>query len=178
MAPLSLCGERHHDGIYASVSRLEDRAAIEDLVLKYFLAADDDDWETLGASFAEDGSFSAGAFPGGDDRESVVKFIQADRQNMGVTVHTQNTTLLTFTDDDHADGVVGAHLELARGGTTVYGAVRYYDTYVRTAEGWQIKTREMAIIHVGPWDEVGTSLTAPNRARWPGADPAPADLPR
>ena len=64
------------------------------------------------------------------------------------------------------------------GGTTVYGAVRYYDTYERTTDGWKIKTREMAIIHVGPWDEVGSSLTAPNRARWPGADPAPADLPR
>ena len=160
------------------VRRLEDRAEIEDLVLKYFLAADDDDWAALGATFAENGSFSAGAFPGGDDRESVVKFIQADRQNMGVTVHTQNTTLLTFTDDDHASGVVGAHLELARGGTTVYGAVRYYDTYERTPDGWKIATREMAIIHVGPWDQVGTSLTTPNRARWPGAEPAPADLPR
>ncbi|MBW0102045.1 nuclear transport factor 2 family protein [Pseudonocardia sp. KRD291] len=162
----------------ARIRRLEDRAEIEDLVLRYFLAADDDDWETLGRTFAENGSFSAGAFPGGSDRESVVKFIQTDRQSMGVTVHTQNTTLITFTDDDHAGGVVGAHLELARGGTTVYGAVRYYDTYVRTSEGWRFGSREMAIIHVGPWDEVGTSLTAPNRARWPGTDPAPADLPR
>jgi hypothetical protein len=160
------------------IRRLEDRAEIEDLVLRYFLAADDDDWDALGGTFAEDGSFSAGAFPGGSDRASVVKFIQTDRQSMGVTVHTQNTTLLTFTDDDHASGVVGAHLELARGGTTVYGAVRYYDTYERTTDGWKIKTREMAIVHVGPWDEVGTSLTAENRARWPGADPAPADLPR
>jgi hypothetical protein len=162
----------------ARIRRLEDRAEIEDLVLKYFLAADDDDWETLGWTFAEDGSFSAGAFPGGSDRQAVVKFIQTDRQNMGVTVHTQNTTLLTFADDDHASGVVGAHLELARGGTTVFGAVRYYDDYVRTEDGWKIKKREMAIIHVGPWYEVGTSLTAENRARWPGADPAPADLPR
>lgn len=162
----------------ARIRRLEDRAEIEDLVLKYFLAADDDDWDTLGRTFAEDASFSAGAFPGGTDRVGIVKFIQADRQNMGVTVHTQNTTLLTFADDDHASGVVGAHLELARGGTTVYGAVRYYDSYERTADGWKIKTREMAIVHVGPWDEVGTSLTAANRARWPGANPAPADLPR
>ncbi|PKW16380.1 nuclear transport factor 2 family protein [Saccharopolyspora spinosa] len=162
----------------ARIRRIEDRAEIEDLVLKYFLAADDDDWETLGWTFAENGSFSAGAFPGGSDRESVVKFIQADRQNMGVTIHTQNTTLIKFTDDDHASGVVGAHLELARGGTTIYGAVRYYDEYVRTADGWKFASREMAIIHVGPWDEVGTSLTTTNRARWPGADPAPADLPR
>lgn len=163
----------------ARIRRLEDRAALEDLVLRYFLAADDDDMDTLGATFAEDGEFVIGeGFSGGTDRESIVEFIRTDRKNMGVTVHTQNFTLLTFTDEDHASGVIGAHLELARGGTTVYGAVRYLDDYARTPEGWRIKRREMATIHVGPWDEVATSLTAAKRSRWPGQDPAEADLPR
>jgi hypothetical protein len=163
----------------ARIRRLEDRADLQDLVLRYFVAADDDDWATLGACFAADGEFViGGSFFGGSDRDSIVKFIQDDRQNMGVTVHTQNSTLLTFTDDDHASGIVGAHLELARGGTTVYGAVRYLDDYVRTGEGWQIRRREMATIHVGPWEDVATSLTSELRSRWPGHEPAPADLPR
>lgn len=163
----------------ARIRRLEDRAALQDLVLRYFVAADDDDMATLGACFAADGEFViGGGFSGGADREAIVKFIQDDRQSMGVTVHTQNSTLLTFADDDHARGVVGAHLELARGGTTVYGAVRYLDDYVRTDEGWQIKRREMATIHVGSWDDVATSLTSELRSRWPGQEPAPADLPR
>jgi hypothetical protein len=163
----------------ARIRRLEDRAELSDLVLRYFVAADDDDMARLGATFAEDAEFViGGGFSGGTDRASIVRFIEEDRKNMGVTVHTQNYTLLTFTDDDHASGVVGAHLELARGGTTVYGAVRYLDDYVRTSEGWKIKRREMATIHVGPWEDVTTSLTADKRSRWPGQDPAPADLPR
>jgi hypothetical protein len=97
---------------------------------------------------------------------------------MGVTVHTPNYTLLTFTGEDRASGVVGAHLELAMGGTTVYGAVRYLDEYVRTDTGWRFARREMATIHVGDWSEVAASLTNDKRVRWPGQDPAPADLPR
>ncbi|MPY48154.1 nuclear transport factor 2 family protein [Streptomyces acidicola] len=161
------------------IRRLEDRAAIEDLVIRYFLAADDNDLETLGSTFAPDAEFlMGGGFSGGSDRESIVRFIKEDRATMGVTVHTQNFTLLTFHDDDHADGVVGAHLELARGGTTVYGAVRYLDDYVRADAGWQIKRRELAVLHVGPWEDVATSLTAELRSRWPGQKPVSADLPR
>ncbi|MFF2850303.1 nuclear transport factor 2 family protein [Streptomyces sp. NPDC058001] len=163
----------------ARIRRLEDRAELEDLVIRYFVAADDDDMDTLGAAFAEDAEFViGGGFSGGSSRAAIVDFIRGDRKNMGVTVHTQNFTLLTFGDDDHASGVIGAHLELARGGTTVYGAVRYLDDYVRTAEGWKIKRREMATVHVGPWDDVATSLTSELRSRWPGQEPAPADLPR
>jgi ketosteroid isomerase-like protein len=163
----------------ARIRRLEDRAEIQDLVVRYFLAADDDDLDALGATFAADGEFIIGAgFSGGSDRESIVKFIRDDRANMGVTVHTQNFTLITFDGNDHARGVVGAHLELARGGTTVYGAVRCLDGYVRTGEGWKIRRREMATIHVGPWEDVANSLTAELRSRWPGQEPAKADLPR
>lgn len=160
------------------IRRLEDRAALEDLVVRYFVAADDDDLETLSGTFAEDAEFVASGFECGSDRDSIVKFIQDDRRNMGVTVHTPNYTLLTWHDDDHVSGVVGAHLELARGGTTLYGAVRYLDDYRRTTDGWRFARREMATIHVGDWRDVATSLTEELRVRWPGQDPAPADLPR
>lgn len=156
--------------------RLEDRAELQDLAVRYFIAADDDDYETLGGCFAADGAFSAGGFPGGSTREEIVDFIRNDRQTMGTTVHTPHYSLLTFDGDDRATGVVGAHLELARGGTTLFGAVRYYDTYVRTAGRWYIREREMRTVHVGPWDEVGTSLTADLRVRWPGIDPLPSDV--
>jgi hypothetical protein len=161
----------------ARIRRLEDRAELEDLVIRYFMAADDDDYDALGDTFAANGSFSAGGFPGGTTREEVVDFIREDRKSMGVTVHTQNSTLLTFTGDDTASGVVAAHLELARGGTSLFGAVRYLDDYVREDGRWRILKREMLAIHVGPWTEMETSLTVENRVRWPGYDPMPADLP-
>ncbi|HEY1972240.1 MAG TPA: nuclear transport factor 2 family protein [Pseudonocardia sp.] len=163
------------------IRRLEDRAALEDLVIRYFVAADDDDTETLAATFAPDAEFFAGGACCGSGRAAVVAFIRDDRRNMGVTVHTQNYTLLTFDSDDgpddRASGIVGVHLELARGGSTVYGAARYYDNYVRTERGWCFARREIKMIHLGDWREVATSLTSDLRVRWPGRDPAPADLP-
>jgi len=161
----------------ARIRRLEDRAELEDLVIRYFVAADDDDEATVAATFAPDAEFYASGYRCGGDRQSIVAFIAADRKNMGVTVHTQNYTLLTFHSDDRASGVVGVHLELDRGGSTLYGAARYYDDYARTPSGWAFTRREIKMIHLGSWADVATSLTADLRVRWPGQDAAPADLP-
>jgi hypothetical protein len=153
------------------IRRLEDRAALQDLVVRYFIAADDDDYEALGACFA-DGEFSAGGFPGGSSRREIVDFIRTDRESMTATVHTPNFLLLDFKGEDAAGGVVGAHLELGRGGTTLFAAVRYVDDYVRTPDGWQIRRREMRTLHVGPWRDVAESLTTDTPVRWPGVEPS------
>jgi hypothetical protein len=71
-----------------------------------------------------------------------------------------------------------AHLEIGIGGTTVYGAVRYLDSYAREDGQWRIASREMRAVHVGSWDQVASSLNEPNNVRWPGAEPAPSDFPR
>lgn len=156
--------------------RLEDRAELQDLVVRYFLACDDDDYAALSKTFAAKASFSASGFVGGSSRDEIVAFLKADRQNMGRTIHTPNYTLLEFETDDRAKGLVGAHLELSRGGKSLYGAVRYRDTYVREDGEWRILDREMLTIHVGPWEDVATSLTSDNCVRWPGAEPARSDL--
>jgi hypothetical protein len=157
------------------VRRLEDRAELEDLVARYFVAADDDDYATLASCFAEDGEFSAGGFPGGSTRLEIVDFIRNDRQSMGTTVHTPNYALLQFDGNDRATGLVGAHLELSRSGKALFGAVRYVDEYVRRDGNWQIRKREMRTIHVGPWDEVVTTLTSDQPVRWPGAEAGPSE---
>jgi hypothetical protein len=160
------------------IRRLEDRANLQDLVVRYFVAADDDDYIALAASFAPDARFLAGGFEGGATRDEIVEFIRLDRKKMGPTIHTPNYALFEFRDDDHATGLVGAHLELSRGGRTLFGAVRYTDEYIRLEGNWYIRGREMRTIHVGPWEEVGTSLTAALCVRWPGFDPQPSDFPK
>ena len=125
------------------IRRMEDRAELQDLVVRYFIASDDDDYATLAATFAIDGTFCAGSFPGGAGREAVVECLRSGRSMMGPTVHTPNYALFTFQDDDHATGQVGAHLELSIGGRTVFGAVRYIDAYVRAEGRWQFKSRNM-----------------------------------
>jgi hypothetical protein len=160
------------------IRRLEDRAELQDLVVRYFLAVDDDIYEALADTFASDATFSAGSFVGGRGRDNVVEFLRNDRLNMGPTVHTPNYSLFAFQDEDHATGTTGAHLELARGGRTLFGAVRYIDTFVREEGAWRIRAREMRTVHVGPWEDVGTSLTSELCVRWPGAAPAASDYPK
>jgi SnoaL-like domain len=160
------------------VRKLEDRAALQDLVTTYFRATDDDDYETLEACFAPDARFAASGFDGGGGRDGVIAFLKTARAGMGQTVHTPNYVQLDFKDDDTATGVVGAHLELGIGGQTIYAAVRYLDEYARIDGRWFIKSREMKAIHVGPWSDVGTSLSTPLNVRWPGGEAGPSDFPR
>jgi hypothetical protein len=47
------------------IRRLEDRAERLGLVVRYFVASDDDDRQALGARFAIDGRFGEGGFPPG-----------------------------------------------------------------------------------------------------------------
>jgi 3-phenylpropionate/cinnamic acid dioxygenase small subunit len=158
--------------------RLEDRAELQDLVVRYFIAADDDDYDTLAEVFAPDCSFSASGFEGTHGREAVVENLRVGRTYMGATLHTPNYALFTFQSDDHASGVVGAHLELAMAGKTLFGAVRYTDEYVRWEGRWRFRRREMRCNHIGPWEDVATSLTDEFCVRWPGIPPKRSDFPK
>lgn len=158
--------------------RLEDRAAIDDLVVDYFLAADGDDLSGVGASFTDDAIFSASGTISATGRTKIVEFIREARTHMGLTVHTPHYARLSFRDADNAEGLVGAHLELVLGGTSIYGAVRYVDRYVRSEKGWLIDARDMRTIHLAPWDDVGTAFASETPVRWPGGAGAPSDYPR
>jgi len=158
--------------------RLEDRAELQDLVVRYFVASDDDDYATLAEVFAPECSFGASGFEGARGREAVVESLCVARSYMGATVHTPNYALFTFQSDDRASGVVGAHLELAMAGKTLFGAVRYTDEYVRWEGRWRFRSREMRAIHMGPWDEVATSLTDEFCVRWPGIPAKRSDYPK
>ncbi len=160
------------------IQKLEDRAEIQDLVARYFKVTDDDDEQALAECFTRDARFIATGFEGGVGREGVMTFLKSARSTMQQTVHTPNYVHIDFHGPDAADGTVMAHLEIGIGGTTVYAAVRYLDTYAREDGKWRIASREMGAVHLGSWDLVASSLTDPNNVRWPGADPAPSDFPR
>lgn len=160
------------------LARLEDRAELQDLIVRYFLAADNDDTSGLAATFADDARFSISGWIGGSTRNEVIAFLVGEREKMGLTVHTPNYALFTFTDTDRASGLVGAHLELVCRDTSVFGAVRYQDEYVRGDGTWRIRSRDMRTIHIAPWAEVGEAFASSRPVRWPGIDHAPSDFPR
>lgn len=165
-------------GLEQRVQRLEDRAAINDLVVAYFLAADSDDLAAVGASFSEDATFSSSGMLNASGRQGIVDFIRSARGHMGLTIHTPHYAQVTFHGVDRAAGLVGAHLELVLAGTSVYGAVRYVDEYVRDRSIWRIRSRDMRTIHVAPWLDVGAALASDTPVRWPGTTPSRSDYPR
>ena len=160
------------------IRKLEDRAEIQDLAAAYFLATDDDDYETLAECFTRDAQFAASGFAGGSGRDAIVGFLKEARSQMGQTVHTIDYAHVRLSSDDRAEGVVTAHLELGLGSTTVFAAVRYIDEYVREDGRWRISAREMKAVHVSPWEAVSRSLTEEKNVCWPGAEPLASDLPR
>lgn len=165
-------------GLEQRLQRLEDRAAIDDLVVRYFLAADGDDLDGVGASFTSDAIFASSGTVNAEGRDAIVAFIRSAREHMGLTVHTPHYGLYSFTSDQQATGIVGAHLELVLAGESLFGAVRYEDHYRRTDEGWRIARRDMRTIHIAPWAQVGEALPSDTPVRWPGTPPAATDYPR
>jgi hypothetical protein len=160
------------------VQRLEDRVALNDLVVRYFLAADGDDLDGVGESFTDAATFSSSGALDASGRTAIVDFIRASREHMGLTIHTPHYAQFTFDGPDRAKGLVGAHLELVLAGTAVYGAVRYVDEYERTDDGWRISARDMRTIHIAPWLDVGYAFESSTPVRWPGSSPSPSDYPR
>ena len=160
------------------IRKLEDRAELHDLATAYFQATDDDDYAWLGKCFASDATFAASGFPDSAGRAAITDFLKSARSGMGQTVHTPSYVRLTFDGDDEASGMVAAHLELGIGDTTYFAAVRYFDRYRREDGHWRIARREMRAVHVGPWADVGNSLSSTHNIRWPGSEPQISDFPR
>ena len=160
------------------VQRLEDRLAINDVVVAYFLAADGDDIVNVGASFTEDATFSGSGQLCASGRQAIMDYIRTARTHMGLTIHTPHYAQVTFESTDVARGLVGAHLELVVAGSSVCGAVRYVDEYARSGGRWRIKSRDMRTIYIAPWSEIGEALASSTPVRWPGSNGARSDYPR
>ena len=158
--------------------RLEDKAAIEELNLRYFLASDGDDFGAIGDSFTADATFASSGQVSGEGRQGIVDFIRGARTHMGLTIHTPHYGLYSFVSDDRATGIVGAHLELVLGGQSTCGAVRYVDEYLRENDRWRIAARDMRTIYIGDWSKAGDVFASPTPVQWPGLDPLPSDYPR
>jgi len=160
------------------IRKLEDRAEIQDLAARYFLATDDDDYEALAQCFTQEARFAASGFEDSVGRDAIIAFLKAARAGMAQTVHTIDYAHVRLGGVDDATGIVTAHLELGLGDTTVFAAVRYIDEYAREDGQWRIAAREMKAVHVSPWDEVAQSLVQTNNVRWPGAPAGPSDFSR
>lgn len=158
------------------IRRLEDRAALDELIGRYSIARDTRDLAGLIAFFAPDAEFHrAGAVVRG--REELTAFFERSMARYSTTLHTVHTRNYDWVHDDEVRGLVTGHAELALDGTLVVAAYRYDDVYVRSGEEWLIKTRSLRFMYAAPVDELGMLWRDDQRIRWPGQAPQTADYP-
>jgi hypothetical protein len=155
---------------------VEDRLAIGELVARYGHAVDDRDFETLGRLFASD-AFVEHALGRSTGRAAVLDFYRERLGGFGPTYHYPHSLVVELLSADEASGVVAAHAELAIGGETVVAGFRYHDRYVREDGAWRFRERVIRFLYVVPLAELPRALGEELRKRWPGTEPAPADLP-
>jgi hypothetical protein len=153
------------------VRRLEDRAEITDLAVRYCMTIDDGDYPGMVEMYTEKATL--GDIVG---RQEIVDTLRSIRSNYGRTIHVPEAHTISLTDDDHATGVVLTHAELDISGETIHTYIRYYDDYERGADGaWRFANRTLKFAYALPVQDIAESLPGTNTIRWPGTDPAPAD---
>jgi hypothetical protein len=165
---------RPHDPVLeemfeARLRRLEDRAEIGELVVRYCVACDDRDIDQLVELFSPRATFRHGdGTVHVSGRDDISNFYRTRLRTNGITIHAVNGHVIEFTDPNIASGMVQGKVELGLQGKTVVGALRYVDRYVREGGRWLFEERNECIWYQVPADELVSALVRPLRRWWPG----------
>lgn len=165
--------------VEARLARLEARAELRDLTIRYCAACDDRDVDLVVSLFAPDGTFRH------DDgkvhatgRDAIRAYYTKTLENMGPSIHIPYTQLVDFDADDRdvASGIVQSRAEMALGGQAVWAAMRYHDDYRRVDGQWRFARRVLRFWYLMPLSELPTGMAAELRRTWPG-EPVAVQLP-
>jgi hypothetical protein len=169
------------DDLEARLRRLEDRAEIEELAVRYGFAVDDRDYPALRALFAPDGCLStqAGAVKG-QGVDAVMAYFDGHLPNLGPSNHFVHGHVVDFDpdDSDRATGMVASHAELWRNGVPMITAMRYLDTYRRVDGRWRFHQRTQSYMYFVDVREYPETLGSRLRIRTVKDQPQAADWPR
>jgi hypothetical protein len=154
------------------IQDIEDRLAIQDLVVRYCLAVDDNDYPALRELFT-----ATAAMAGEVGASAIVDRLAAIRSGYGRTIHAPLAMTITRLEGGQASGIVMTQAQLAIEGKSVQTAIRYYDDYERGGDGrWRFAARTLKFSYALPEEEMGESMTSATSIRWPGTEPAAPDL--
>lgn len=165
----------------ARVQRLEDIAAIHNLVARYGVAMDDRDLAAFPGLFTDDVVLtSADGVMNATGLATVIELFRGRFVVLGPSNHFTHDKLLTFDDRDPetAGGLVLAHAEMNRNGRAMVAAIRYHDRYRRVGDQWKIATRTLTFFYyvnatdysdaLGPGVKLRQrAYAAPMAADWP-----------
>jgi ketosteroid isomerase-like protein len=165
----------------ARIRRLEDRAAIGELVARYCLAMDDRDVAAIEALFTPDvWVYSADGVMEARGIDAAIALFRGRFAVLGPSNHFTHDRLVEFDVDepDRATGLVLAHAEMQRMGRPMLAAIRYHDVYRRQDGRWKIQERRLSFMYYVPTSEYLDAFGAGLSHRMRAYEvPAPADWP-
>ena len=131
---MSRLGTWEPQGVEERLDRMESLAAIQQLPVRYALALDSRDMDSLVTLFVPDvrvGRDQAG-------REALKVWFAETMRAMRTSIHLVANHIVDFDDADHAHGVVYCHdeLEWPDRGEWEQGKLQYWDSYVRVDGEW------------------------------------------
>lgn len=166
------------DDLAVRIARLEARAEIQELLIRYTLLIDDHEFEALGELFLADAHFGS---PGSTHvgRADIVANYRRLGEFYPVTLHEARGVVLEFSGDDRATGQVVGYSEQANEQHTVVTSFRYADAYARADGRWRFAAREVSTLYAMTHAEhAAGGLAWDLRKRWPHRSPGRAELPR
>jgi hypothetical protein len=143
----------------ADIQELRDIDAIKQVKAKYVRCADTQDWEGFTSILTDDYLFdSEGGVVQG--RENVIAMVSKSLEGASTVHHVFNPEI-SFSDADTAEAIwpMEDYVRLSVKGQpyAFHGCGHYTETYVRTADGWKVKTCRLTRLRVDPID--GTTLS-------------------
>ncbi|MGF6546324.1 nuclear transport factor 2 family protein [Paraburkholderia sp. BR13444] len=150
-------------GLLARIERIEAQLAIQQLPVRYALAVDSRDLDSLVQLFAED--VNCGRW--GVGRAALKTFYGAEHILRGFyrSIHQICGHTVDFIDADHATGSVYCRAEHEDNGAWVVMAICYFDHYVRRDGQWYFERRDEQHWYSTDWLE---RPGAPRFQNWPG----------
>lgn len=131
------------------LQRLVDRDGIRELALRYALAVDGKDLDTLAGLFAPD--VENGRFGHGHD--GVRRFYDQSLRKFHCSMHLVANHVVDLNDSDHAEGVVYclAQHHVLDPEHWFDEALAYWDAYVRIDGRWRFRRRRVRSWYRGHW---------------------------
>ena len=159
------------------VQRLEDRFAINDLIVRYAVLLDDMLFDEVGRLFTEDGVFaSPNSTTAG--RQAIVDNFRVKHEPFVMTLHDPHGVAVHFIDDDHARGTVIGYAELANEQHTIVTNIRYQDDYRKEDGIWRFAKRNVLSVYGMTAQDFHEGRAGfEQRKIWPNRPPADAELP-
>ncbi len=161
----------------ARVQRMEDRWAINDLLVDYATTTDDHDIDGLASLYTEDATFDGvqGRLTG---RAAIGEYYEERLASFGASYHIPYSHRVDFESDTEATGLMLGATELALDGQAFWIAMRYHDSYAKGDDGrWRFRHRRIEQLYAMPLGDLPEGMASDLRKRWPGTEPARADLP-